>query len=121
MPQFLAAAFQPAPHEIERCGPLEITRGEPIAVRGWARDPTTGRGGRTFVAWDAHWPMPIASGIARNDQPNGDDIGFSGIADTTDLQPGVHVLRVLLLNQQSACWYPLGRYEIDIQAPLYRV
>ena len=105
-PQFLPTAMERAHCTIKRCAPLDVLMGEPIAIQGSAIDPATRRGGNVFVAFDHYRPMPVTS-IG--------DTEFSGIADTGDLPVGEHVLRILLLNEQSALWYELGRYEVNVR------
>jgi hypothetical protein len=117
-PIFLPEAREAASAFLERLAPLDPLRGEPIVVEGWSTDPATGSGGPVFVAFDDLHPLPIPSCIARRDlQRNGDDaIGFGGIADTADLRPGEHRLRVLMLSAYGAFWHVLAERAVRVRA-----
>jgi hypothetical protein len=116
-PLFLPVAYERAHCTIERCGPLSVLQGDAVAIKGTAVDPATRRGGEVFVQFDDFRPMPLASNPFELDldRPEGSAAMFSGIADTADLDTGIHLLRVLLLNRQSAMWYQLARYEVNIR------
>ena len=86
-------------------------------IAGWATDPANDRSGSVFVSFDDGHPLPIPSQNSRPDVRTADDdcVGFEGIADTTDLEPGLHRLRVLLEATSGALWHSIADVEVAIR------